>query len=134
MCPMSWHRPDVLYVADTNNHRIQKFVDPAPPPDRGPGGGGGGGRHDGPEHHDHGGPKKQGEEGQRELHVHLLRGRLDLPVLARRRPFEPCTSPEDVKVKKGKHTFEVRATDAAGNTDPTPATQSWTVKKKKKKK
>ena len=49
-------------------------------------------------------------------------------------PFEPCSSPEDVKVKKGKHTFEVRATDAAGNTDPTPATQSWTVKKKKKKK
>ncbi len=28
-------------------------------------------------------------------------------------------------------TFEVRATDAAGNTDPTPATQSWKVKKKK---
>jgi hypothetical protein len=47
--------------------------------------------------------------------------------------FEPFTSPEGVKVKKGKHTFEVRATDAAGNTDPTPATQDWTVKKKKKK-
>ena len=47
-------------------------------------------------------------------------------------PFEPCTSPEDVKVKKGKHTFEVRATDAAGNTDPAPATRAWTVKKKKK--
>ena len=46
--------------------------------------------------------------------------------------WEACTSPRDVKVKKGKHTFEVRATDAAGNTDPTPATQSWTVKKKKR--
>jgi hypothetical protein len=33
----------------------------------------------------------------------------------------------------GTHTFQVRATDAAGNTDPTPATQSWKVKKKKKK-
>ena len=47
--------------------------------------------------------------------------------------FGACTSPEDVKVGKGKHTFEVRATDAAGNTDPTPATQSWTVKKKRRK-
>jgi hypothetical protein len=47
-------------------------------------------------------------------------------------PFEPCTSPEDVKVKKGKHTFAVRARDAAGNVDPTPAEQSWTVKKKKR--
>jgi DNA-binding beta-propeller fold protein YncE len=45
--------------------------------------------------------------------------------------FEPCTSPHDVKVKKGKHKFEVRAKDAAGNTDPTPASQSWKVKKKK---
>ena len=33
---------------------------------------------------------------------------------------------------KGTHTFQVRATDAAGNVDPTPATQSWKVKKKKK--
>ena len=48
--------------------------------------------------------------------------------------FEPCTSPEEFKAAKGRHTFEVRATDAAGNTDPTPATQSWIVKKKKKKK
>jgi large repetitive protein len=48
-------------------------------------------------------------------------------------PFEPCASPKQVKAKKGKHSFAVRATDAAGNTDPTPATRSWTVKKKKKK-
>jgi len=27
----------------------------------------------------------------------------------------------------GAHTFRVRATDAAGNTDPTPADRSWTV-------
>jgi len=46
--------------------------------------------------------------------------------------FQPCTSPHDVKAKKGKHTFEVRARDAAGNVDPTPAEQSWTVKKKKR--
>jgi hypothetical protein len=46
--------------------------------------------------------------------------------------FAPCTSPHTVKVKKGKHSFQVRAIDQAGNTDPTPASDSWKVKKKKK--
>ncbi len=46
--------------------------------------------------------------------------------------FSPCTSPQDVMVALGKHTLEVRAKDAAGNVDPTPAEQSWKVKKKKK--
>jgi hypothetical protein len=48
-------------------------------------------------------------------------------------PFSPCTSAITVKVKRGKHTFDVRATDAAGNTDPTPARHAWKVKKKRKK-
>ena len=47
-------------------------------------------------------------------------------------PFAACTSPHTVKVKKGKHVFSVRAIDANGNADPTPATQTWKVKKKKK--
>jgi hypothetical protein len=47
--------------------------------------------------------------------------------------FRPCASPETVKVKKGKHTFQVQAVDEAGEVDPTPATDSWKVKKKKKK-
>ena len=37
------------------------------------------------------------------------------------KPFTSCTSPLIEKVKKGKHSFEVRATDVAGNTDATPA-------------
>jgi hypothetical protein len=45
----------------------------------------------------------------------------------------PCTSPYTVKVKKGKHTFQVRATDAGGNVDGSPATDTWKVKKKRKK-
>jgi Trypsin len=45
-----------------------------------------------------------------------------------------CTSPFKVKAKKkGRHTFQVTATDPSGNTDPTPAADSWKRKKKKKK-
>jgi hypothetical protein len=39
-----------------------------------------------------------------------------------------CTSPQSyTSLAVGTHTFGVRATDAAGNLDPTPATSSWTV-------
>lgn len=45
--------------------------------------------------------------------------------------FAPCTSPFEVKVKKGKHEFEVRAV-LAGVVDGSPAEQDWKVKKPKK--
>ena len=48
-------------------------------------------------------------------------------------PFAACTSPHAVKVKKGKHALEVRAVDGAGNVDPTPASRSWKVKRRKRK-
>ena len=49
--------------------------------------------------------------------------------------FEACSSPKShSRLRKGSHTFSVRAVDAAGNVDPTPATRTWKVKKKKKKK
>jgi hypothetical protein len=39
-----------------------------------------------------------------------------------------CTSPYSaMNLGQGQHTFSVRATDAAGNTDATPATATWTV-------
>ncbi|WNG33155.1 adhesin [Archangium violaceum] len=42
--------------------------------------------------------------------------------------FTPCTSPFDLTVPAdGTYTFEVRAVDAAGNVDPTPASYTWTV-------
>jgi hypothetical protein len=42
--------------------------------------------------------------------------------------FAPCTSPAAYSnLANGTHSFAVRATDAAGNTDPTPATSSWVV-------
>ena len=42
--------------------------------------------------------------------------------------FTPCTSPITYSgLAQGTHTFRVRATDPAGNTDPTPAMSSVTV-------
>jgi len=35
--------------------------------------------------------------------------------------YKPCTSPYRFRVKLGKHVLRVRAVDAAGNVDPTPA-------------
>ncbi len=53
--------------------------------------------------------------------------------LVDKRPVRPCASPFKVRFKKrGKHTVQVVATDIAGNVDPTPATYTWKIKKKKK--
>ena len=42
--------------------------------------------------------------------------------------FQPCSSPQSYSsLTDGLHTFEVRATDSVGNTDPTPASRSFTV-------
>jgi PKD repeat protein len=43
--------------------------------------------------------------------------------------FAACSSPTTyTALADGSYTFRVRATDAAGNTDPTPAQQTWTVR------
>jgi hypothetical protein len=45
----------------------------------------------------------------------------------RNKPFTACTSPDAVDVPgSGAQVFKVRAVDAAGNVDPTPAVHSWT--------
>jgi hypothetical protein len=42
--------------------------------------------------------------------------------------FSACTSPRSYAgLADGSHTFRVRATDEAGNTEPAPRTVSWTV-------
>lgn len=48
-----------------------------------------------------------------------------------KKAYKPCSSPYKHGVKRGKHTFRVRAIDAAGNVDPTPAKRSWKVKRRK---
>jgi len=47
--------------------------------------------------------------------------------------FAACSSPHTVKVKRGRHTFQVRAVDLSGNVGAA-VTDDWKVKKKKKKK
>ena len=43
-------------------------------------------------------------------------------------PWSACTSPRPYSsLAVGAHTFSVRATDAAGNTDPSAATRGWTI-------
>src|SRR5207342_501799 len=47
-------------------------------------------------------------------------------------PFAPCSGPGDTHtpataLSDGPHTFEVQASDGAGNPDPTPASRGFTV-------
>jgi hypothetical protein len=44
-----------------------------------------------------------------------------------RKPFRACSSPFKKKVKVGSHTFKVRAVDALGQADQTPAVFRWKV-------
>jgi hypothetical protein len=45
-----------------------------------------------------------------------------------KKDFAPCDSPRKYKhLKTRKHKFKVRATDPAGNTDPTPAKDKFKV-------
>ena len=42
--------------------------------------------------------------------------------------YAACSSPKSYEaLLEGPHSFAVKATDAAGNTDPTPATFAWTI-------
>lgn len=44
------------------------------------------------------------------------------------RAYEACVSPKTyTNLHEGSHTFRIRATDAAGNTDATPESRTWTV-------
>jgi hypothetical protein len=41
--------------------------------------------------------------------------------------FSSCTSPKDYTLANGSYAFKVKATDQAGNTDPTPAARTFSV-------
>ena len=47
-----------------------------------------------------------------------------------RKPFESCASPRTYRrLKRGKHKLRVRATDQAGNADPTPAVANFKIRR-----
>jgi Ca2+-binding RTX toxin-like protein len=46
-----------------------------------------------------------------------------------RRPSRPCDSPRVFRVALGRHVFRVRAVDAAGNADPSPAVFGFRVRR-----
>jgi hypothetical protein len=46
-------------------------------------------------------------------------------------PGVACKSPFKERMKRGKHSFEVQAIDAAGNADPTPAIAGFRVKRRR---
>lgn len=49
--------------------------------------------------------------------------------------FVSCSSPLTTrKLRRRRHTFQVRAIDSAGNADSTPATANWKVRRKKRRK
>ena len=63
-----------------------------------------------------------------ELRLQLERGRRDFECRLDGGGWGACSSPKSYSgLGEGNHTFHVRATDAAGNVDPTPATFAWTV-------
>ena len=49
-----------------------------------------------------------------------------------RRAFKPCSSPFRKRVSRRRHTFAVRATDAVGNVEATPAKFAWKVRKRRR--
>jgi hypothetical protein len=44
-----------------------------------------------------------------------------------RRPFRACASPLRIRVRPGRHSFQVRAVSTDGKPDPTPAGFHWRV-------
>jgi hypothetical protein len=49
-----------------------------------------------------------------------------------KKPFEPCSSPKKYKkLKRRRHSFQVRSIDGAGNLDPTPDLHKFKIKKKR---
>ena len=91
------------------------------------------GRHGRAGHDDHRRPDGHDERRLAVVRVHLERGRArrsSASSTARRGAgtYAACTSPQAyTALADGTYTFSVRATDAAGNVDPTPATRSFTV-------
>ncbi len=98
----------------------------------GGGGGGGGGGADvtAPETTITKHPKKKGTKRKAKFKFESSEDGSSFECKLDKKPYKPCTSPYKKKVKLAKHKFRVRATDAAGNTDGSPAKFKFKVKPK----
>jgi hypothetical protein len=98
-----------------------------------PSGGGGGGDDDPPETTILSGPKKKTKKKSVTFRFSSNEGGSTFECALDEKAFSPCSSPARVKArKKGRHSFDVHAVDAAGNVDQTPATHSWKRKRKRR--
>jgi hypothetical protein len=138
--------PTLLEAGDDGDNSAADFAAATPSPRRNtitptetpcppapPGGGGDGADTTAPDTQITAGPKSKEKKGKATFSFSSTEPGSTFQCSLDGGAFQSCTSPHDVKVKKGKHSFEVRATDAAGNVDGSPAQDSWKVKKKRKK-
>ncbi|MGH2962632.1 MAG: hypothetical protein ACRDL3_10655 [Solirubrobacterales bacterium] len=103
-------------------------IDTTPPP-----GGGGGGDDDPPETTIVDGPKRKTRKKSVTLEFVSDEQGSRFECALDERGFSPCSSPARVKARrKGRHSFDVHAIDAAGNVDQTPATHTWKRKRKRR--
>jgi hypothetical protein len=129
-------------TAATRSFTVDAIAEPPPPPpgDGGDGGGdgngdGNGGDTDDPNTSIKKKPKKTVKTDDNRVRV-TFRFKSDekgseFDCKLDKRKWKGCESPKKYKVDEGNHTFKVRATDDAGNTDGTPAKFKWTVKETK---
>ena len=83
-------------------------------------------RREGAADEDHSGPKKKTAESKAKFKFKSDESGSSFECKLDRKRFESCDSSHTYRrLEPGRHRFEVRATDLAGNTDPTPAKYRW---------
>ena len=121
---------------DTNDSAADFTIGPATPRNNSTaptetacdGGGGGGGDNDPPQTKIKKGPKGKVDETTVKFKFKSSEPNSTFECKVDRKKFKPCKSPKKVKrLDEDKHKFLVRATDAAGNTDPSPAKRKFEV-------
>lgn len=100
----------------------------ATPPTEAACGDGGGGDNAPPETTIRKGPKKKSEKTTAKFRFTSSESGSTFECKLDKKPFKACSSPQKYKhVKPGRHRFQVRASDQAGNTDATPAKYGFKV-------
>jgi hypothetical protein len=133
--------PTLLEAADDTNNSATDFAIAAPSPRNnataptetacGPGGGGAGGG-GGPDTKIDKKPKDKTKKRKVTYRFSSSTPGATFQCSENGKPFRSCTSPHTYRAKKGKNEFEVRAVDAAGTVDQTPADDKFKVKKPEK--